>query len=126
MPSPAPPDSSDVKWIPTNPMPTSASKVVVYASFTALGNRVDVDSIGVGALGVSFIRKGQSTTILWSDLVPSKMQYGRGFLVLKEKDGTQRRGGPWVVNAEQGRAIVSHPSWPDPTYAREVIPKWLT
>jgi hypothetical protein len=107
-------------------MTTARSKLVVYASFTAAGNRTDVESVGVSKQGVSFVRKGQTTMVPWGELAPSKMQYGRGYLVLKAKDGTPRRGGPWVVNAEQGRAILSNPSWPDPKYAREVVPLWLT
>ncbi len=120
------PTDSEVRWIATSKIPTAGQKVLVYASFTALGNRVDVEAVGVSAAGVAFVRKGNATTIPWTELVPSRLQYEKGYLVLKAKTGTPARGGPWVVNSEQGRAILTEPHWPDPTYARKVITDWLS
>ena len=53
------------------------------------------------------------------------MQYGKGFLVLRAVDGSPPRGGPWVVDAPQARAIMSHPNWPFPEYTKRVLPKWF-
>ena len=119
------PDDSGVKWIRTAHPPTPRSKLLVFASFAAAGNRADVESVGLSNLGVTFVRKGRATTIPWGEIVPSKWQYGRGYLVLKTKERTQARSGPWVVDAVQGRAILTHPGWTDPRYAHVVIPKWL-
>ena len=126
MPEPLPPGESEVRWIPTSGKPDLGQKVLVYASFTAAGNRVDVDCVGLSGTGVTFVRKGTSITIPWTELVPSRWQYGKGYLVLKAKGGTPQRGGPWVVNAEQGRAILTDTRWPDLGYSQRVIPMWLS
>ncbi|MCI4364182.1 MAG: hypothetical protein L3K13_07810 [Thermoplasmata archaeon] len=119
------PQDLEVRWIPTAKRPTLGSKVFAFATFQALGNRVDVDTVGVSDGGVTFVRKTRSTMIPWAELIPSKMQYGRGYIILMAKDGTAQRGGPWVVSAEQGLAILRHRNWTDPEWARVVTPKWL-
>ena len=116
---------SAIQWIATTKPQTRESKALSYLSAGWGGKRADVDRIGICDDGVVFTRPKSEVLIPWQELIQSKMQYGRGFLVLRPKAGTEPRGGPWVVDRAQGRAILSHARWIDPAYATRVIPEWL-
>ncbi|MCI4345918.1 MAG: hypothetical protein L3K07_04110 [Thermoplasmata archaeon] len=113
-------------WIRTAREPTRKDRILGFTTLFAAGNRVTVDRVGLSPQGVVFDTKGKTAFVSWAELVPSKMQYGQGYLILMAKEGTPPRGGAWVVDSAQGRAILSHPNWTDAAYARSVIPKWLT
>jgi hypothetical protein len=102
-----------------------ATLEATYRTNCVVPNRAGVDRLGVSEKGVTFVRRGTDISIPWRELIPSKMQFGKGFLVLRTAAGTPSRGGPWVVDAAQGSAILLHPRWPDPDYANRVVPEWL-
>jgi Zn/Cd-binding protein ZinT len=117
-------DNATIEWIETEKPQTGASRAGFFASFGAAGHRADVERVGISDSGVTFVKTGATTFVPWAKLEPSKMQYGRGFLILKASDGP--RGGAWVVDGRQGRAIVTHRSWRFPDYSQRIIPKWLS
>ncbi|MGA9840460.1 MAG: hypothetical protein WBF81_03655 [Thermoplasmata archaeon] len=119
-------DSPDTTWIVTARPQTRISSLSSFATLGIASNRADVDRIGIGPAGVTFVRKRETVTIPWDELAPSNFQYGKRLLVLLARDGTPRRGGPWTVEADQGRAILTDARWPAPEYARKVVPQWLS
>ncbi len=120
----APTDSgSETRWISTSRTRNGPSFSEAFAGLGAVPNRADVDRIGIAPEGVTFVRAGESVTVPWTELVPSKLQW-KGMLVLSTREGTPPRGGPWIVDAAQGKEILMDLRWSDPEYSRRV--KWLT
>lgn len=122
----APSSSAEAQWLESTPRRRPVDRLVSIATFGFAGNRVSVDRVGISTEGVTFVFGGKSVMIPWPELVPSKMQLGRGYVVVKAKEGTPPLGGAWAVDRAQGRAILTHPNWGFPGYSRAVIPKWLT
>src|SRR5271170_5043371 len=125
MERPSPPPESETHWIDTTRGRNHPSFVESFAGPGAVPNSADVDRIGIGPEGVTFDRAGESTSVAWGDLTPSEHQW-KGMLVLGARDGTPPEGGPWTVDAHQGREILSDPRWPDPEYSQRAVATWLT
>lgn len=114
------PDSG-TRWIGTTRARSRPSFLESIGGLGAVSSRADVDRIGIGPEGVTFVRARESVTVPWGELVPSRSPYGKGLLVLNTRDTTPPRGGPWTVDALQGEAILTDRRWPDPEYSRRIL-----
>jgi hypothetical protein len=120
-----PKSETEGRWLESTPPRRSIDRLISLATFGLAGNRVTVEKVRIATTGVTFVFGGRSEMVPWQELVPSKWQLGKGYVVLKTKDGTPPRGGAWAVDRMQAMAILTHPNWGFPEYSRSVIPKWL-
>ena len=116
---------SETRWIGTMRTRVRLSLSDLVGGLGAIPQVADVDRIGLGPGGVTFVRSGNSVTVAWGELVPAESQW-KGMLVLRTRDGTPPRGGPWIVDAFQGREILTDPRWPGLECSRQLVAKLLT
>jgi hypothetical protein len=114
------------QWVEATRRSTTGDHLLASLTFDLAGNRVNVDRIGLDDSGLIIEYRGHSVVLPWAEVEPSKWQIGRGFVVLKAREGTPPRGGAWVLDRAMGRAVLEDDLWPFPDYARRVIPRWLT